>query len=70
MDKQLEERLLIKSKDLSVDITSREFALALDTADPLRQMRSLFHYPTMKDLPHGNVNTDPTCSFNTMMLRW
>ena len=53
MDSQLEDELQAKSKNIGEDLTSKGFALAMDAQDPLKHLRKLFHYPKMKDLPHG-----------------
>ena len=53
MDQQLVSELEAKSKEYGVDLTSKEFAIAMDTHDPVGYLRDLFHYPKMKDLPKG-----------------
>ncbi len=37
-----------------VALQSAEFATQMDSADPLRELRKNFTFPTMKDLPCGN----------------
>lgn len=38
-----------------VTLESSEFAAQMDLADPLREVRSNFTFPTMKDLPCGKI---------------
>ena len=54
MDSSLEKKLLEKSKEIGEDLSSRAFSLAMDAQDSLHHLRGQFHYPKMKDLPHGN----------------
>ncbi|XP_067937740.1 kynureninase-like [Watersipora subatra] len=51
MDKELVSELEANSKEYGVDLTSKEFAIAMDTHDPVGYLRDLFYYPKMKDLP-------------------
>ena len=38
-----------------VALQSPEFAAKMDSVDPLREIRTNFTFPTMKDLPCGNI---------------
>lgn len=40
------------------DLLSAEFAAKMDEIDPLRDIRSEFIFPTMKDLPNGNISSN------------
>ena len=54
MDSSLEKKLLEKSKEIGEDLSSKAFSLAMDAQDSVHHLRGHFHYPKMKDLPHGN----------------
>lgn len=49
------EELLALSRKMGLEVFSADFARAMDDADPLREYRSRFSMPKMKDLP----NVDP-----------
>lgn len=53
MDGVLKKELEGLAHSMSLDINSKQFALAMDKEDPHRKFRDMFYYPKMKDLPHG-----------------
>ncbi len=42
-----------KAKLFGHDITEKEFAIQMDSSDPIRHLRQEFHYPKSMDLPEG-----------------
>lgn len=55
MDPGILAKLEGEASKLGLDISSSEFASAMDAEDPVRSLRHSFHYPKMKDLPEGIV---------------
>lgn len=55
MDESLKTDLESLSNDMKLDLDSREFALAMDKQDPHHELRQMFFYPKMKDLPLGEL---------------
>lgn len=53
MDAKVVEMLENRASELGVQIESEEFALKMDASDPCAEIRDLFNYPKMKDLPSG-----------------
>ena len=49
--------ILHMAKSKGLEITSADFATMLDEKDELKAFRREFHYPKMKDLPKGTLQT-------------
>ncbi len=49
------EILLKKAKLFGHDIKEKDFAIQMDSVDPVRHLRQEFHYPKSIDLPEGNL---------------
>jgi len=60
MNVELKSRLEGKAKCLGHDLTSQEFALAMDAEDPLRSFRNLFHFPKRINIPEGTGDVNCT----------